>query len=95
MAMAETGTGSREDWINKRKGRYMAQLLEVFEEEIEPLISSEQAKKFKALARRKMGALAADAVELLNLENMAINGAAQDIRDRVFADGAAQPGAKG
>jgi hypothetical protein len=72
----------------------MAQLLEAFEETIEPLIPAEASKEFKALVRRKMNALAADAIELLELEEKAINGAAQDIRDRIFPDGAAQPTAR-
>lgn len=68
----------------------MAQLLEEFERTIQPLIPEEQAQEFKALARRKLNALAVDAIDLMKLGDMAINGAAQDIRDRIAPDGAAQ-----
>jgi hypothetical protein len=66
----------------------MAQTLEWFEEHIEPLVPSEEAKEFKALVRRKMNALATDAAELLELGNdMVKNELAQDIDDRLFPDG--------
>lgn len=68
----------------------MAQLLEEFERTIEPLIPPKAAAEFKALARRKLNALAVDAIDLMSLGDMAINGAAQDIRDRISPDGAAQ-----
>jgi hypothetical protein len=93
--MAETGDGGRDAYVHRRKGRYMAQTLEAFEESIEPLIPASVAEQFKVLVRRKMNALAADVIELIELEDKAINGAAQDIKDRLFADGAAQPTARG
>lgn len=65
----------------------MAQLLEEFERTIEPLVPEEQAKTFKAMVRRKMNALAVDAADLMNLEGVAVNGYAQDIKDRLFPDG--------
>lgn len=85
--MAETGDGGRDAYVHRRKGRYMAQTLEVFEEQIEPLVPAEVAGNFKALVRRKMNALAADCIELLELEDQAKNGVAQDIADRLFPDG--------
>lgn len=91
--MAETGVasstadGSRKAYVEKRKGRYMAQTLEVFEETIEPLVTKEVAANFKALVRRKMNALATDCIDLLELEDKAKNGVAQDIADRLFPDG--------
>lgn len=85
--MAETGDGSRRAYVHKRKGRYMAQLLEAFEEQIEPLIPADVSAEFKSLVRRKINALAADAVELLELEDKAINELATDIKDRLFPDG--------
>jgi len=36
--MADTGNGSRGAFVDRRKAKYMAQLLEDFEREIEPLI---------------------------------------------------------
>jgi len=65
----------------------MAQTLEVFEETIEPLVTKEVAAEFKALVRRKMNALATDVIELLELEDKAKNGVAQDIVDGLFPDG--------
>lgn len=84
----------RQQYVHKRKGRYMAQLLEEFENEIEPLVPADAAAKFKAMARRKMNALAVDCVELMNLEGtqQAINGHAQDIRDRLHPDAARTTG---
>lgn len=66
----------------------MAQTLEWFENEIEPLIPSELSKEFKTLVRRKMNALATDASELLELgDDMVKNEHSQDIHDRLFPDG--------
>lgn len=85
--MAETGDGSRGAYVHRRKGRYMAQTLEEFEKHIEPLVPAEVASHFKALVRRKMNALAADVIELIELEDKAKNGVAQDIADRLWPDG--------
>lgn len=69
----------------------MAQLLELFEKSIEPHVPAPAAQKFKSEVRRKVNALAVDACDVMNLDsNTVINGAAQDVRDRLFADGAAQ-----
>lgn len=85
--MADTGTASQKAWVEQRKGRYMAQTLEAFEETIEPLIPAEVAKAFKVLVRRKISAMAADFNSLLELEDKAINGVAQDLMDSIFPDG--------
>lgn len=83
--MADTGNGSRSAYVDRRKAKYMAQLLEGFERDIEPLIPKDKAHSFKALARRKMNALAADFVELLELDDRASkNELAQEIADRLF-----------
>lgn len=65
----------------------MAQLLEEFEKTIEGRIPEDVASDFKAMTRRKINALAVDACDVMNLEGMAINGAAQDIKDRLYVDG--------
>ena len=65
----------------------MAQLLEEFEKTIEPLIPADVAETFKAFARRKISAQAADFIALLELENKAKNGVAQDLMDTIFPDG--------
>ena len=69
----------------------MAQLLELFEKSIEPHVPEQAAQKFKSEVRRKVNALAVDACDIMNLdENTVINGAAQDVRDRLFVDGESQ-----
>lgn len=54
---------------------------------IEPLVSDEISKEFKALVRRKFGALTKDATDLMELEGD-MNGYAQDLKDRIHADAA-------
>jgi len=66
----------------------MAQFLDEFEEQIEPLISKEAADKIKGVARRKFNALATDVVDLIELGDDAMNGHARDIKDRVYPDSA-------
>jgi hypothetical protein len=93
--MAETGNGSRSAYVDRRKAKQMAQLLEDFERSIEPLIPKDKAHAFKALVRRKFNALAADFQELLDLDDRAKkNELAEAIFDRIFPDGppAAQRG---
>lgn len=74
----------RADYVHRRKGKYMAQTLEIFERDIEPLLpagSEGTAQSFKGLVRARMNALATDAVEIMSLDGGAINGVAQDMRD--------------
>lgn len=72
------------DYIHRRKGKYMAQILECFEETIQPHVADKGAiQEFKGLVRRRMNALAIDSVEIIELGEGAINGLAQEIRDRV------------
>lgn len=81
----------RQSWVHQRKGRYMAQLLELFEQSIEPHVPAPAAEKFKSECRRKLNALAVDAVDVMNMdESTLLNGAAQDVKDRIFVDGRAQ-----
>lgn len=63
----------------------MAQTLEEFERDVEPLIPQEVAAKFKGTIRRKLNALAVDAAELLELsdDDLLLNGYAQELRDRL------------
>jgi hypothetical protein len=70
----------RAEWIHQRKRRYMAQILELFEEDFERF-DPEKAKAFKALVRARLNALAVDAADVMSLEGAAINQHAQDIRD--------------
>lgn len=82
----------RSEYVHKRKGRYMAQLLENFEEEVEVLLPKEVAQNFKAMVRRKMNALAVDACEVIQLKDDAMNGYAQEMKDRLHADAAPSQG---
>lgn len=78
-------------YIHKRKGKYMAQVLEAFEEHIEPLLppGSEKARDdYKALTRARMNALAVDSVDILSLDGVAeLNGAGQELRDSISPTG--------
>lgn len=65
----------------------MAQVLEEFERELEPLLPAEKVAGFKALVRRKLNGFAGDVIDLLRLEGTARNGAAIDVEDRLFPDG--------
>jgi hypothetical protein len=74
--------------VHRRKKRYMAQLLEAFEQDIEPLIPKEQADKFKGTVRRKLHALALDACEVISLKpGEEINGEIIALRDRLHPEG--------
>lgn len=67
----------------------MAQILEGFEELIEPHLSEQAAgdvQAFKGLVRMRLDALAHDAADVLTLDGH-INGAAQEIRDRLSPTG--------
>lgn len=79
-------------WVHKRKKRYMAQILEAFETDIEPHLGPEangHAQDFKGLVRMRLNALAVDACEVMSLENegVTINGAAQAARDSLHPTG--------
>lgn len=80
----------RAQYISSRRGRYLAQTLEEFENTIEPLVPNDAAQAFKAHVRRKFGAFSADCVELLGLEEKAMsqNGHAKAITDSLHPDGA-------
>lgn len=79
-----------EQFIERRKKRAMAQLLEEFEREVQPLIPEAVATAFKALARRKLNSFASDVLEALRLRRsgQVKNAVAQDIEDRLHADSA-------
>lgn len=72
--------------IHRRKGRYMAQVLESFEEQIEPYMpvgSEQDVQDFKGLVRARMNALAVDAIDILTPDDgMVRNGVAMDLLDQ-------------
>lgn len=76
--------------IQRRKARYMAQMLEGFEQTIQPLLpdtAGGAVQDFKGLVRARINALATDAVELIELDGTERNGAAIELRDRLHAEG--------
>lgn len=93
--MADTGSAvpqakareSKIAYVENRRGRYLAQTMDEFEEKIEPLLPKNVAQAFKKTLRRKFGALSADVTSLFELEDQAKNGLAQEVVDRLFADG--------
>lgn len=81
----------RAQYVQKRKGKYMAQVLEEFEKVIEPHLTPEaegDVQSFKGLVRMRMNALATDAIDLMALgEAGEQNGVAMEIRDRLHPTG--------
>lgn len=80
----------RKGYVHKRGRKYMAQILGAFEDLIEPLLpqdpdTEEKKQKFKALTRARTKALATDACDVLGNEDL--NGAGQDLRDRLHPEG--------
>lgn len=77
-----------EAFVNRRKGRCMAQVLEEFEQKVEPHLPAEVATEFKALFRRKLHVFASDVIEQLEAtaEGMIQNGSAVALRDRLHPD---------
>jgi hypothetical protein len=73
------------EYIQKRRGRYLAQVLDEFEADIVPLLpegSEPAVTKFKASVRRKFNALATDSYEIASVgNNVALNGVALDLRE--------------
>lgn len=78
----------KQGYVHRRKKRYMAQLLEYFEEHVESHVPPEAAKDFKVMVRRKMNAIAVDACEIFALEpGEEINGAMIEVRDKLHPEG--------
>jgi uncharacterized secreted protein with C-terminal beta-propeller domain len=72
--------------VHRRKKRYMAIILGVFEEHIEPHVTKEQADLFKGIVREKLNAMAIDTIEIMNTpRGVEINEAAEELRDQVGA----------
>jgi hypothetical protein len=75
--------------VNKRRKKYLAQLLEAFEELVEPQTTNrESVDEFKGLVRAKMNALAVDAIDVMSLQDgEEINGLAIQTTDRLYPHG--------
>jgi hypothetical protein len=91
-----TETDTREQYVRRRRGRYMAQTLESFENNIEQQLPAEVRRElagavqdFKALVRERFNALASDCVELMKLEDegRVQNMLAQEQRDALHLTG--------
>lgn len=78
-------------YIHRRKGRYMAQVLERFEEVLEPALKGAglngEIQDFKGLVRARMNALATDAVDVMEPGEQVQNGVALELRDRLSPTG--------
>jgi len=74
-------------FLQKRRAKYLAQTLEMFETEILPHLGDDvDPEPFKARTRTKFNALAVDAIDVMNLsEDTEINGVAVAQRDRLGA----------
>lgn len=80
----------RAEYIHKRKARYMAQVLEAFENDIEPFLTDEAntaRQNFKGLVRARINALATDAADLMSLDGQVQNEVALDLRDQLQPTG--------
>ena len=80
---------SREAAVQRRRGKYMAQVLEAFENRIQPHMPNAAAgdiQDFKGMVRDRFNALADDAVDILG-GDMAQNGVAQELRDQLSPTG--------
>jgi hypothetical protein len=80
----------RAEYIHKRKARYMAQVLEAFEQQIEPYLPDDakpDMRDFKGLVRARINALATDAVDLISLDGQQQNGVALELRDQLHPTG--------
>lgn len=76
----------RAELIRKRKGRCLAQVLEEFENKIEPKVSQDDAEAFKRFVRKKLAGLTTDSIEIMELNDTEINGHAVAMRDSLSPD---------
>ena len=74
----------KQAYVHRRKKRYMAQVLEQFERDVEPHLPDGVADQFKGTVRQKLHALALDACEIMSLQpGEEMNQAAVDLRDQL------------
>lgn len=70
--------------VHRRKKRYMAIILGVFEDHIERHVPQDKADMFKGTVREKLHAMAIDTVEIFTADpGEEINDHAQDLRAEV------------
>lgn len=78
----------RKGYVQKRRGKYLAQVLEDFERRLEPHLppsAAGEVQAFKGLVRARMNALAVDAIDIYTLGER--NGLAQEFRDSLHPTG--------
>jgi hypothetical protein len=70
--------------VHRRKKKAMAQILEAFEETVEPHIPGDKAEEFKGVIRQKLHALALDTCDIMALKpGEQANGHAVELRERL------------
>lgn len=78
----------KQEFVHRRKKRYMAQLLDDFEAKVEPHLPTDTAQNFKSMIRRKLHALAIDAIEIAQLApGEEMNGVVVELRDHLHVEG--------
>lgn len=76
----------KQAYIHRRRKRYLAQTLDVFDAEVLPLLPEGVGDHMKGIIRQKFHALALDAAEVAALKpDEVLNGAAIELRDQVKA----------
>lgn len=81
----------RTEYIQKRRRKYLAQVMDFFDDRIAPLMGenadSQEVEDFRGLCRAKFNALAVDAADVMELEDVQVNAYAVETKDRLYADG--------
>lgn len=79
----------RGEYIQKRRRKYLAQVMDYFDEHIAPLIpegSEVTVEEFRGMCRAKFNALAVDATDVMALDGY-VNSFAEEVKDGLYADG--------
>ena len=82
----------RTEYIQKRRRKYLAQVMDFFDDRITPLMGekadSPEVDDFRGLCRAKFNALAVDAADVMELDaDVHVNQHAVELKDRLYADG--------
>lgn len=79
----------RDEYIQKRRRKYLAEVMDFFDDMIVPMLGPDTDNRvvddFRGLQRAKFNALAVDAIDVIGLDDVQINGYATDTRDRLLA----------
>lgn len=78
----------KEQYVERQKKRYLAQLLEEFERDVEPHLPRDVSENFKGTCRRKLHALYLDAADMIRLKpGEIVNGYALELANRLSPEG--------